>query len=389
MFKVSALLTAVGMVAIATSASAQIGPATATTTASQTLDGVTTNFPNPAPSPNYDNGGPGGAGYGASAVITSDSIFFQAGAMSAGTKNASSSSVSVSFDVTNPGAAAIDKLESTIFESNFGFFISNFSNGFFPGDGTPLPVCSGATLPGCAPVNFGGTFDDFTALGQDPRLLATTSFQFEVLQSGYATPVASVGGTMSLIRNGSTVSLVTGGGFDDLASQLNNFVQFAPPADEVLDPFGNQIPVGDYVRAYSWERTNFTADLNPILSGETSTLTYRVTTSTQNFGITSTFPPDSNLIVAFTCFADPIGRGGVRGAVLTIPGFAASTCAQFESSTDSPFFLKVPVIDGDTIRVVGGVIPEPDTWAMLILGFGLVGLSMRRSKKPAAATVTA
>jgi hypothetical protein len=33
----------------------------------------------------------------------------------------------------------------------------------------------------------------------------------------------------------------------------------------------------------------------------------------------------------------------------------------------------------------GGVIPEPATWAMMIIGFGLVGASVRRRAAPAAA----
>ena len=37
--------------------------------------------------------------------------------------------------------------------------------------------------------------------------------------------------------------------------------------------------------------------------------------------------------------------------------------------------------DGNFSFTAPGAIPEPDTWAMLIMGFGLVGLSMRRGKK--------
>ena len=33
---------------------------------------------------------------------------------------------------------------------------------------------------------------------------------------------------------------------------------------------------------------------------------------------------------------------------------------------------------------VGGAVPEPATWAMMIVGFGLVGGAMRRSRKATA-----
>jgi hypothetical protein len=42
---------------------------------------------------------------------------------------------------------------------------------------------------------------------------------------------------------------------------------------------------------------------------------------------------------------------------------------------------------GGTLFLTDSPVPEADTWAMLIAGFGLVGLSMRRSKR--IATVTA
>ncbi len=41
---------------------------------------------------------------------------------------------------------------------------------------------------------------------------------------------------------------------------------------------------------------------------------------------------------------------------------------------------------GDNIRVLtAGVVPEPATWAMLVTGFGLLGVAMRRRRSPARA----
>ena len=42
-----------------------------------------------------------------------------------------------------------------------------------------------------------------------------------------------------------------------------------------------------------------------------------------------------------------------------------------------------------TIAFSPGVIPEPATWAMMILGFGMVGAGLRMARRPDAAKVTA
>lgn len=360
----SRILVAVAACATATGAFAQIGNVTSTTGASQTLGGVTTNFANPAPSPKYNNGGPGGAGFSASADISGDAIFFQAGSMAAGKGNAATSEVTVSFDVTNPGATAITQLRSTIFESNFGFYATNFGGGAIGGQ--PLPNCSGVTLPTCVATTFGSGFSDFTdsAALAPPRTLATTQFEFIVKQDSNV--VRAVSGSLAMIQdvNGDVV-FTPGLGFSELSSVLSNFRLFE---------------VSDRVFAYTWDRTNFTANLNAILEGQTSNLSYTIRTATFNFAESDVLPPTANQIVAFSCFADPIGRG-TSGSMFVIPNFGPSTCNNYGGDGSvTPYSLKVPQIIGDTLDFTAPAIPEPDTWAMLIIGFGLVGLSMRRGK---------
>ncbi len=369
---ISGILAVVAASAVASAATAQISNVTSTTSATQTLDGVPQMLGSPVPSPNYDNGGPGGAGYSASANITSESIFFQAGSLAAGKGNAASSQVGVSFDVTNSGSEDITKLRSTIFESNFGFYVANFAGGVDDNDEL-FPNCSGATLPTCLPVTINGGFSNFTDVGQTaPRTLASTQFTFEVFQDGNS--IKTVSGSLDMVKGSdNTISFTKGLGFEDLDAVLNNFSLFE---------------VTNRVYAFQWDRTNFTVDLDPILQGSTSNLSYVITSSTQNFGQAQ--QPLGNLIVAFACFADPVGRGGTRGSIYTIPGLGPTTCNDYaaDSGITSPHSFKVPKIIGDTIDFTAPAIPEPDTWAMLIIGFGLVGLSMRRGKKPAVATAS-
>ena len=57
------------------------------------------------------------------------------------------------------------------------------------------------------------------------------------------------------------------------------------------------------------------------------------------------------------------------------------------NSTLSFSFLNVPdyySLDNVVVELASGAVPEPDTWAMLIAGFGLTGAAMRRRRRSAA-----
>ncbi len=370
------LLITAGMLAIASAASAQIGNFQSKSDAELKIDGVDQALTTPVASPYFLSGtGGAGAGYSSSAINSDGSIFFQAGTMAAGAGNRASSLVEISFDVTNSGSKAINQMVSTVFESNFGLYVANFAD-IPPGQGLQPPekaACTGINLANCTPTGIAPGFSAFNSVDDNspPYTLAFTSFAFEVLQDDAV--VSSLAGSIQLDRmsNGS-LAFIQGPGFGDIASTLNNFAQF-----------GN---APNHVYAFSWDDTDFTADLNPILQGQTSTLTYRITT--QSWSDVSFQGAFDNLIVAFSCFADPLGRGTIT-SVFTIPGFGPSTCNDYTSGSPgepSPYSLKFPVIrDGQIIFTSGGAVPEPDTWAMLLLGFGLIGLSMRRRSAVSAA----
>jgi hypothetical protein len=55
-----------------------------------------------------------------------------------------------------------------------------------------------------------------------------------------------------------------------------------------------------------------------------------------------------------------------------------------DSATLSNYLVRYQQVNGSGSGVgtpVGGV-PEPSTWAMMLLGFGAIGTSMRRKRKP-------
>jgi len=53
---------------------------------------------------------------------------------------------------------------------------------------------------------------------------------------------------------------------------------------------------------------------------------------------------------------------------------------RFSTNTGGDVFGFDDMIVGDPAQVTGGV-PEPTTWAMMLLGFGAIGFSIRRSRR--------
>jgi hypothetical protein len=40
-----------------------------------------------------------------------------------------------------------------------------------------------------------------------------------------------------------------------------------------------------------------------------------------------------------------------------------------------------------TVTILTAAVPEPATWAMMLLGFGAIGLSMRKRRRPVLAQI--
>ena len=92
--------------------------------------------------------------------------------------------------------------------------------------------------------------------------------------------------------------------------------------------------------------------------------------------------------VNFCATAGPNCAGGANGGP-TPGGTASGTLALEFTSLPGSITLFQPVIrmqntgptgNGSDIGLPGGV-PEPGTWAMMLLGFGAAGVAMRRSRR--------
>jgi hypothetical protein len=74
----------------------------------------------------------------------------------------------------------------------------------------------------------------------------------------------------------------------------------------------------------------------------------------------------------------------------TTPFTASSIALQANSTTSFGFQIGTPSRDNagpllDSVTLTRNAVPEPQSWAMLIAGFGLVGAVARRRKVAAAA----
>ncbi len=75
--------------------------------------------------------------------------------------------------------------------------------------------------------------------------------------------------------------------------------------------------------------------------------------------------------------SDPVSRPLIwMSHTLDFVASSATTRLSFQSSTSGPSGMAL-----DNVAVVANPVPEPATWAMLIAGFGLVGVALRSRKR--------
>ncbi|MFQ3596236.1 MAG: PEPxxWA-CTERM sorting domain-containing protein [Sphingomonadaceae bacterium] len=231
---------------------------------------------------------------------------------------------------------------------------------------------------------------------------ATIAFRFNSgVQSGAANLAGNVTFMQNLLGGGSSVSIFGGPGLPNYTPELVNgftgigatvtsfttsitadrlagvdlFLAFFPSRDFTAD---EATVIGDYLRSGGTVFLSGEATTNPFgqplgalqnarINGLLELLGSGMRLEVGSFDIGDQFATTGNGRV----LADPL-TAGVASFGYGLTTTVAGGTPLFLASTLQPF------VSYETIS--SGVIPEPATWAMLIAGFGVVGLAARRRR---------
>jgi len=344
---------------------------------STTQLGDTSSVQQPAGSANLTDGSRG-LNYSSTFSVTSAEVSFQGGGIGVGDQTRTTSTSRVDLTITNNGDGQLNPLlKSQLTAAGMGVYL---------GDNTAGNCFSS---PGSCAQSQG--VHTLSQLGQTTGAssIAGVTVDFQILQGD--STLYHVSGGIEINQDGPVFVFSN---TEQLASQLNGFV--------TLDQFGNIDPTtgkSNSALGFAWDATDITLNnLDPIGGFSSSTISYIVTVST--FNNANCFS-DSTCLVTYAGFGDPIGRGGdVTNDALRVGGNSFLGAFGFGANDQggpnfiggvnfAPETLVIPHFDADGNidfgAPGGGAVPEPATWAMLIMGFGLLGGALRRRRALAAA----
>lgn len=224
-------------------------------------------------------------------------------------------------------------------------------------------------------VNGSGGFDDILFTGGKTYLTASNPSNSPNTNPAIVSAVLS-GGTIS------TTPVLAG---NVTATVLNS----GPPATQLLnlqDPDSISMTVNGQVvmtsqgdgqlifvngiggATQSVGVLNLTTFVDDTVFGGTSIDTLLVADKTTNaiYAITGPFNPN----YGYSAAADTNGQNGFIG-LLNTSAFGNGSLAPIVTGLDNP--------GGEAFLPA---VPEPSTWAMMVLGFGAIGIAMRRRRKP-------
>ena len=152
--------------------------------------------------------------------------------------------------------------------------------------------------------------------------------------------------------------------FDDAATVLKDFYGPGFPAN------GFTYPDSDTAHTFSWSATPISAFMAPGVHH----LSYYTQVSSFSNANPTTSPCGASL-VAFAGFGDPIGQAGSIENLDSLTAFSACgpKVGGISGLNFTPETLKYSFTQDASV-------PEPATWAMMILGFGAIGATLRRRR---------
>lgn len=300
------------------------------------------------------NVGGSGASYDSSVSVTPTAVSFESGNAVSGPSVRAKSSTSVDIVFTNDIDAVVTPvLHSTIIPAGMGFYLADLSSG-----------CGGNVYAGCPQTSSALTFSDLSAFGEvGASPLAFARFDFSIVSEGVK--LYELKASMNLTYDPANGVIVTTA-VANAASRLNGFTQ--------VTPLGSQSAMG-----FAWGSTDFAIPLASLGIGQSQKLTYL--TSVETFSRVSCIN-STTCLVAYSGFGDPIGRGGGQSFRST----NASATSQGVSGVNfAAAGFNLPSYSKGVLTYrpgrASGAIPEPNTWTLMLVGFGMLGAAAR-SRRP-------
>jgi len=322
------------------------------------------------------NGTPNTVTFNSFVNVTPTLVTFESGNSSTGPFVTTSSSSVVNLNFTNTtGGTITPTVASTITAAGLGFYIAN-TNFVDPSTGVR---CIAASCPG----TLAHSFADFApTTGGVGAALAGANFSFDVI--GDDRTLYSLNGSVQLFINSD--------GHADVVQTLNSLVP-GPFVNGVVDPNDASHQLAGFAQAwgtssafgYAWDATNiFPTFLNSLAPGQVGFLTYEtdVSSFTQSFCLA-----DGSCLQAYSGFGDPVGRGGGISSFASPLGqlsFGAFSQPIIQGINFSPTTFQAPTLSPDGVLTFRPGVPEPATWSLMIIGFGLAGGMLRRRSARAA-----
>lgn len=309
---------------------------------------------------NTDANQRGGTDYNSFVNIAPTQVTFESSNVVSGSSVRTNSSSQVDIGLHNATGGDV-RFNSTITAAGMGFYVTS------PGAGSCL-------YSSCTPVNplTGPAFGDLPLppVGGSGTL-ATASFDFSVSRAGQDGFLFHRSGTLMLSYNVDGV-FVDQSGLDTVSGQLINFRTAVDNGSNI---------------GFLWDATPISFDIG---SATDQTLIYS-TSVTSSSSVGCIDGPSVGCLIAYSGFGDPVGAAGAVDAA--IGGFQGrfGPLSSFGSSplgghglTFGPAVFDTPTFNDGVLTFQPAGVPEPASWMTLILGFGLLGGTLRRRRTVAA-----
>jgi hypothetical protein len=279
-------------------------------------------------------GGAGGYGsYLADTTYKSSSISFSDNATSMGASSYVTATTTLTVTIMNNTGSTVSglSLASAITPAGFGIFVA-----------TPNTPDIDKSL-----ADSGETFNNFVPTSPcNYCALATANYNFAI----------SVGATAQSAQT-------------SLASYAQNLILLSTPNGPIIGPLGNGLASGTgaidtpYDVEYNWGQTNLDPSLPSLGAGDSETITYISSVSSFTNAVLKSGDNSGAELLAYACFGDPIGKGN-------------------DPHCSNSFTVGQPSLENGVLSFNIPVVPEPQTWALMLIGAGFVGGALRRRARP-------